>query len=127
MSDALTNGVRVQVLPTYHPERSRPQARYWFFSYRVRISNVGEAPVQLLARHWIITDADGKVQEVRGPGVVGEQPVLGPGESHQYSSFCPLGTSFGTMHGTYEMVTDAGETFHAEIAPFALGEPYSIN
>jgi len=126
-SEALTRGIRVAVESRYHPERSHPGDNRWFFSYAIRISNEGHETVQLLARHWVITDSDGKVEEVRGPGVVGRQPTLAPGESFEYRSFCPLGTAFGTMHGTYHMVTGSGEPFEAEIAPFALGEPYSIN
>jgi ApaG protein len=83
--------------------------------------------MQLISRHWVITDADGKVEEVRGPGVVGAQPVLRPGERFQYTSACPLRTSFGTMHGTYQMVTDDGDRFDAEIAAFSLSTPYALN
>jgi len=126
-SEAVTQGVRVRVESHYHPERSRPPENEWFFSYGIRIRNEGTRTVQLLTRHWIITDADGQVQEVRGPGVVGQQPVLPAGQWFEYTSFCPLKTSFGTMHGTYRMVTDSGETFDVEIAPFPLGEPHSIN
>jgi ApaG protein len=126
-SEAVTRGVRVQVESHYHSERSDPTKKEWFFSYRIVVRNEGDEPVRLMTRHWVITDADGGVQEVRGPGVVGQQPLLAPGQSFEYTSFCPLATSFGTMHGTYRMVTDAGEPFDAEIAPFALGEPYSIN
>ena len=81
----------------------------------------------MLNRHWIITDADGQTEEVRGPGVVGQQPVLLPGQSFKYTSFCPLNRSFGTMHGTYQMAADDGRPFDVEIAPFALGEEHSIN
>lgn len=126
-SEALTQGIRVHVEATYVPERSRPGDGGWFFAYTIRISNEGSHRVQLLSRHWIITDATGGVEEVEGPGVVGEQPVLDPGEAFEYTSFCPLGTPFGSMRGTYRMVTAEGETFEAEIAPFALSEPYSIN
>ncbi|MHC4429090.1 MAG: Co2+/Mg2+ efflux protein ApaG [Planctomycetota bacterium] len=126
-SESVTRGIRVAVESRLHPERSRPSEDEWFFSYTIRISNEGSETARLLTRHWIITDANGRVDEVRGPGVVGQQPTLGPGESFEYTSFCPLGTSFGTMHGTYQMVTDSGESFDAEIAPFALGAPYSIN
>jgi ApaG protein len=127
VSEALTRGIRVRAESEYRPERSRPADKHWFFSYTIRIANEGPETVRLLSRHWVITDADGEVQEVRGPGVVGEQPVLPPGEAFEYTSFCPLATAFGTMHGTYQMITDAGESFDAEIAPFVLGEPYSIN
>jgi ApaG protein len=127
-SSAVTRGIRIEVESTYDPGRSRPHDSYWFFVYKIRITNgCGEA-VQLLSRHWVITDSDGKVEEVRGPGVVGRQPVLDPGDAFEYSSACPLGTSFGTMHGTYQMIaTRSGEPFDVEIAPFALGQPHSIN
>jgi ApaG protein len=126
-SEALTRGIRVRVRSQYVPERSRPADRHWFFAYTVSIANEGDQPVRLISRHWIITDAEGHIEEVRGPGVVGEQPRLEPGEEHRYSSACPLGTPFGTMHGTYQMTTDAGEQFEVEIAPFSLSEPYAIN
>ena len=126
-SEAVTRGVRVRVRSTFLPERSDPAQGRWLFGYTVTLTNEGQEPVQLHSRHWIITDADGKVEEVRGPGVVGQQPRLAPGESHEYSSFCPLETSFGTMHGSYRMVTEQGEAFDAQVAPFALSMPYAIN
>lgn len=109
------------------PERSNPDKGAWFFAYTVLVTNEGEDTVQLVSRHWIITNADGEVEEVRGPGVVGAQPVLAPGESFEYTSACPLPTAFGTMHGSYQMVTEAGERFDAEIAPFSLSMPYAVN
>ena len=109
------------------PARSRPAHKEWFFSYTIKITNEGPRTVRLISRHWVITDADGQVQEVKGPGVVGQQPTLEPGQSFEYTSYCPLKTSFGTMHGSYQMLAAEGERFDAEIAPFALGEPYSIN
>lgn len=117
----------MDVRSTYVPERSDPDTQRWFFAYTIRITNEGSETAQLIARHWIITDGDGDVEEVRGPGVVGEQPRLEPGQSFEYTSACPLGTNFGTMHGTYRMTTEAGEAFEAEIAPFPLAEPYAIN
>ena len=119
-SEALTQGIRVKVQSQYVPERSSPEANQWFYAYTVQISNEGPEVVKLVSRHWIITDADGQIQEVRGEGVVGEQPVLAPGESFQYTSACPLNTSFGTMHGSYQMVKQNGGDFEAEIAPFSL-------
>lgn len=109
------------------PARSNPEAANWFFGYRVCISNESEDVVQLLSRHWVITDGEGKVEEVRGPGVIGEQPLLRPGESFQYVSACPLTTEFGTMHGTFSMITEDGDRFEAEIAPFSLNPPYAVN
>ncbi|MDX1389047.1 MAG: Co2+/Mg2+ efflux protein ApaG [Acidobacteriota bacterium] len=126
-SEAVTRGIRVEVESRYLPERSAPEQQRWFFVYRVRITNEGDERVQLLSRHWIITDALGEVEEVRGPGVVGAQPVLEPGTEFEYTSFCPLPTPFGSMRGTYQMVTDDGEPFDATIATFTLNEPLSIN
>jgi ApaG protein len=120
MSSAVTRGVKVEVESEYSEERSNPDQGVYFFVYHVIISNVGDQTVRLISRHWIITNADGKKEEVRGPGVVGEQPTLQPGQSFEYSSFCPLNTPFGMMHGTYQMVTDEGEEFDAQIAPFTL-------
>ena len=126
-SEAVTQGIRVSVECRYAPEYSQPQRNQWFFLYTIQISNEGEEQVQLLSRHWVIRDATGKVEEVRGPGVVGETPVLEPGESFQYTSGCPLSTPFGSMEGTYEMVTARGERFDAEIAVFGLREPGAIH
>ncbi|HRI06885.1 MAG TPA: Co2+/Mg2+ efflux protein ApaG [Nannocystaceae bacterium] len=126
-SEATTRGVRVHVVSHYSEEHSRPREGHWFFTYTIEITNEGEDTVQLLSRHWVITDANGKVEEVRGPGVVGAQPVLPAGESFTYTSFCPLRTSFGTMHGTYQMIDERGGTFDATIAPFALSTPYAVN
>jgi ApaG protein len=126
-SEAVTRGIRVRVISSYLPERSEPEHGQWFFVYDVEISNVGTETAQLVSRHWIITDSNGEVQEVKGPGVVGKQPILRPGQCFRYTSGCPLGTSFGTMQGTYQMVTEGGERFDAEIAAFSLGEPHAIN
>ncbi len=127
MSQATTRGVRIEVESAYVPERSAPEQDYYFFAYRVRISNVGEETVQLLSRHWVITDGDSKIEEVRGPGVIGEQPVLEPGQTHEYASACPLRTQVGTMHGSYQMVSASGESFDAQIAPFTLALPNVLN
>jgi ApaG protein len=126
-STATTRGVKVTVRSSYVSERSQPAAGRWFFAYRIRITNRGDVPVRLLNRHWVITDAHGEVEEVRGPGVVGEQPTLAPGESFEYTSFCPLQTPFGTMEGGYEMVTADGERFWAKIGLFTLSEPLAVN
>lgn len=126
-SEAVTRGIRVRVRSAYVPERSDPGANQWFFVYNVQIANEGSEPAQLISRHWIITDANSSVQEVKGPGVVGEQPRLEPGESFEYTSACPLPTPFGTMRGTYQMVTPGGEQFDAEIAAFTLAEPHAVN
>jgi len=126
-SEAVTQGIRVRVQARHAPEYSQPQRNQWFFLYTIQIANEGGEPVQLLSRHWIIRDATGRVEEVRGPGVVGETPVLGPGESFEYTSGCPLQTPFGSMEGSYEMTTAAGERFSARIARFALCEPGAIH
>jgi ApaG protein len=127
MSEALTRGIRVKVESEFIPERSDPQNGEFFFAYHVTIENHGNEPVRLLSRHWVITDGMGKEQEVRGPGVVGKQPWLAPGETFQYSSACPLSTQIGSMYGSYHMVTDGGESFEAEIAPFTLAIPGALN
>jgi len=126
-SEAVIRGVRVRVEAEYAPERSSPASQLWFFLYTVTIANEGDTTLQLMTRHWVITDGNNHVEEVRGPGVVGEQPVLHPGESFTYTSGCPLPTPFGMMEGTYQMVTRGGETFDARIAPFALSEPFTIH
>src|SRR5512144_2910330 len=113
MSDTTTRGIRVQVRCAYVPERSSPEEGEYFFAYTVRISNVGQEVAQLVSRHWIISGPEGLVGGVEGPGVVGEQPVLHPGGSFQYTSFCPLKTPFGSMHGSYHMVLPSGESFEA--------------
>ncbi len=128
MSDATTNGIRVQAESMYIAERSNAEDGYYFFAYRMRISNIGHStPVQLISRHWVITDANAEAQEVRGPGVVGRQPTLEEGEAFEYTSFCPLPTPVGSMHGTYQMVTADGESFDAKVAPFTLAIPHIIN
>lgn len=127
VSDAVTRGIRVEVISRYAPENSRPQNGEWIFQYTVRITNQGTETVQLISRHWIITDATDRIQEVKGPGVIGQQPVLEPGEFFKYSSWCPLETPVGMMHGTYQMVTSQGEQFEIDIAPFGLRAPYSVN
>jgi ApaG protein len=99
----------------------------WVFQYTVRITNQGSDTVQLLSRHWIITDGTGRSEEVKGPGVVGQQPVLTPGQSFQYSSWCPIETPMGMMQGTYRMVRSGGEEFDIEIAPFALKARHTVH
>jgi ApaG protein len=126
-SEATTRGVRVSVQSEYAPDRSRPADQQWFFLYTITITNDGTDTVQLISRHWIITDGAGHVEEVNGPGVVGQQPVLAPGERFTYTSGCPLGTPFGKMEGTYQMVTRSGESFDATVAPFTLSEPYTVH
>ena len=126
-SEAVTRGVRVHVDSEYAPDRSQPSRKEWFFIYTVKIFNEGTEPVQLMTRHWLITDDTGHVEEVRGPGVVGQQPKLEPGQSFEYTSGCPLPTASGQMEGTYEMVSESGETFDVKIAPFTLSGPYTVH
>jgi len=127
MSDTTTNGIRIQVESMYVEERSDPQESYFFFAYHVVISNVGSAAAQLISREWVITDSDGNVERVQGAGVVGETPLLEPGGAFEYTSFCPLRTSMGSMQGGYMMRRSNGETFRAEIAPFTLAVPGVVN
>ena len=127
MSDTTTQGIRIQVVATYVPERSSPRDSHYFFAYEITIVNNGEMAAQLISRHWIITDGMGRVEHVQGPGVVGEQPRLEPGQSFQYTSFCPLPTPVGSMAGTFQMVRDDGRTFDAEIAPYSLSAPNALN
>lgn len=126
-STATTRGVEITVESRYVPEKSDPTAGGWFFAYTVNLRNVGEETVQLISRHWVITDGEGHTQEVKGPGVVGAQPVLKPGETFQYTSACPLPTEYGSMAGTYQMVTEDGDGFDAEVAAFTLTTPYALN
>jgi ApaG protein len=128
MSDTLTRGVRIVVQPRYVPEQSDPANRAYLFAYHVTIRNEGSETVKLVSRHWVITNGEGKVDEVKGPGVVGYQPTLKAGEQFQYTSGCPLGTPVGTMHGSYQMiVSDVEEAFEAYIEPFRLAVPRMLN
>ena len=126
-SSAETNGVLVEVQSVYLEDQSQPANRRFVFAYQITITNNGSEVVQLETRHWIITDGLGDVEEVKGPGVVGEQPVLSPGESFRYTSGAVLPTERGTMHGTYQMHRADGAQFDARIAPFLLERPYSLN
>lgn len=126
-SEAVTRGIRISVETQYDPTRSSPQQSQWFFLYTIRITNEGPVTAQLMTRHWIITDATGHVEEVKGPGVVGEQPVLAQGQSFEYTSGCPLTTPFGSMRGSYQMTTADGEQFDAEVAEFILREPHAMH
>jgi len=126
-SEAVTRSVRVHVHAQFDSGRSEPAQDQWFFLYTITISNEGSDTVQLLTRHWVITDGNGKIEEVRGPGVVGKQPILKPGESFEYTSGCPLGTPLGRMVGTYQLVTPTGEGFDVEIAAFDLRGPYTVH
>jgi ApaG protein len=118
-----TRSIRITVRPVYLDQHSSPDENHYVWAYHVRIENVGGETVQLRNRHWRITDALGRLQEVRGPGVVGEQPVLAPGESFEYTSSCPLATPSGFMVGDYEMETKNGESFLVQVPAFSLDSP----
>jgi ApaG protein len=121
------NKIDIVVKPLYIAEQSDPKNNHFVFSYTVTIHNSGTTPAKLLSRHWIITDGDGQVQEVKGEGVIGEQPHLQPGEGFQYTSGTFMNTPFGTMHGSYQMINDAGEKFEANIPSFQLIAPNTLH
>jgi ApaG protein len=123
MYRAVTRQIEVTVEPNFLPERSSAEHSRYFWSYTIVITNTGEETVQLRTRHWIITDAAGRQQEVRGDGVVGEQPVLAPGERFEYTSGVPLSTASGIMAGRYQMVSETGERFEIEVPAFSLDSP----
>ncbi len=127
MSDTTTQGIRIRVRSEFLPNKSSPRDNTYVFQYHVRIENTGVKTAQLISREWIITDAEGEVQRITGPGVVGEQPVLPPGGAFEYTSFCPLKTKVGAMQGSYQMITADGEQFDAMIAPFTLAVPHALN
>lgn len=120
-----SNNVTVGVASYFLGDQSDPDQGRYVWAYRICIKNDGDDAVQLISRHWIITDGKGRTEHVRGPGVIGEQPVLQPGESFEYSSGCPLTTPSGFMVGTYQMVREDGETFEADIPAFPLDSPHS--
>ncbi len=120
---AITRQIEVKVAPSFLEDRSSPDNGYFFWAYTITLTNLGPETVQLKTRHWRITDAHGRLQEVRGAGVVGEQPVLKPGENFEYTSGVPLPTSSGFMVGSYGMVTEAGEPFDIDIPAFSLDLP----
>jgi ApaG protein len=119
-SVAVTEGIRVEAEALYVEDQSDPEARQYRFAYTIKITNEGTEPAQLRSRHWVIVDADNNREDVRGPGVVGKQPLLKPGERFEYTSGCPLSTSWGTMEGTYSMTRPDGRAFEAEIGRFFL-------
>ena len=123
MYTAVTHDIQVTVLPEFRPDRSEPDRNMWFWAYTIEIANLGTKTVRLVSRHWIITDGEGGVGEVKGLGVVGEQPVLKPGESFRYTSGCPLTTPSGIMEGSYRMTDDEGDEFDVAIPAFSLDSP----
>ena len=126
-TDHLPESICIDVDSEYLPTQSDPDSRRYAFAYTIAIRNQGEEPAQLLTRHWIITDANGRIQEVHGDGVVGEQPVIQPGSTHRYSSGAIIETPVGIMQGSYGMISDGGENFAAPIRPFRLAVPGVLN
>ncbi len=122
-----TVSLKISAQPQYISDESRPEQNYFFFSYRISIQNKGHETIQLMSRHWIITDGIGNVEEVRGPGVVGLQPKIQPGQNFEYESACPLTTSTGSMRGFYTMLTESGESVQIEIPEFYLVSPQSLH
>ena len=119
--------IEIQPMPQFIPDQSDPENDRYVFAYTITIKNVGSVPAQLVSRHWIITDANNEVQEVRGIGVVGKQPLLQPGETFQYTSGSALTTQIGTMKGSYQMVAEDGTHFEAEIPEFVLASPHALH
>lgn len=126
MYEAVTEGIRIRVEPQYLEEQSSPEESYFFWAYTIEIANESRSTVQLKTRYWRITDANGKVEEVRGPGVVGKTPVLEPGQSFTYTSGCPLTTPSGIMVGSYQMQRDDGSAFDVAIPAFSLDSPFVV-
>jgi len=127
MAESKKYEIAIEVATQYLPEQSNPDEERYFFAYNITVVNTGSVAAQLVSRHWIITDANGKVEEVRGLGVVGHQPLLKPGESFEYSSGCPLATPVGTMKGSYQMVAEDGTRFEAAISEFVLAMPRTLH
>ena len=122
-----TKFTKIEVSPNYVPSRSDLSKPIFFFSYHIKITNISNDTIQLHSRYWNITDGNGNVEEIRGPGVVGRQPHIKSGETFEYTSYCPLPTNFGVMHGYFEMINDNGTIFNAKISPFRLATPFSLN
>lgn len=120
---ATTNDIQVEVVPTYVPERSDPGNNQYFYSYKIRITNHAEFSCRVIHRHWKIKDGNGKVYEVQGSGVIGEQPMLAPGESYEYTSFCPLHSPYGNMRGKYQMIDQFGNRFWVDVPVFFFRKP----
>ena len=125
MYEQVTHSIRVRAVPKYIEERSTPDENYYFWAYTIEIANQGKRKVQLRSRYWSITDANGHREEVRGPGVVGETPVIQPGKSFSYTSGCPLRTPSGLMVGSYQMTGEDGATIEVAIPAVSLDSPYS--
>ncbi|WP_413290767.1 Co2+/Mg2+ efflux protein ApaG [Bdellovibrio sp. HCB337] len=124
---SMTPHIQVAVTTVYVPAESRPEQNYHFFAYKISIKNTGARSAQLMSRHWVITDALGRTEDVRGPGVVGLQPKIAAGQTFEYESACPLNTSSGSMKGTYQMVSEEGETFSVDVPEFYLIAPQALH
>ena len=122
-----TRFTKIEASPNYVPSRSDLSKPIFFFSYHIKITNISNDTIQLHSRYWNITDGNGNVEEIRGPGVVGRQPHIKSGETFEYTSYCPLPTNFGVMHGYFEMINNNGTIFNAKISPFRLTTPFSVN
>lgn len=127
LAETITNNFQVSAISRFIPERSNRDVPIFFFAYWITIKNIGETPAQLLNRYWHITDAHGRIQEIKGEGVIGNQPKITPGEAYQYNSFCPLPTEFGFMQGHYEMQAENDKLFQIKIPQFRLSAPHSAN
>jgi len=127
MAESKKYEIEIEVATQFLPEQSNPDEERYFFAYSITVTNTGTEAAQLISRHWVITDATGKVEEVRGLGVVGHQPFLKPGESFEYSSGCPLATPVGTMKGSYQMVAEDGTRFEAPVSEFILAMPRTLH
>jgi ApaG protein len=127
MQKSVTSQIQVNVVANYVLAESRPEQGFHYFSYKITIKNTGTRPAQLMSRHWTITDGLGRVEEVRGPGVVGLQPKINPGQTFEYESACPLHASSGSMKGIYQMVSDDGESFQVNIPEFYLIAPQALH
>ena len=127
MQKTTTNDIQVAITTSYVPEQSKPEIGYHFFAYKISITNKGGRMAQLMSRHWIITDALGRTEDVRGPGVVGLQPKIKPGQSFEYESACPLHTTSGTMRGSFQMVSENGDSMAVEIPEFFLIAPQALH
>ena len=125
MYKAVTHEIQVTVLPAYLADQSDPGENRYVWSYTIEVANLGALTVQLVSRHWIITDGEGRREEVKGPGVVGEQPILRPGDAFRYTSGCPLTTPSGIMAGTFRMVDENGRPFDVEVPAFSLDSPFA--
>lgn len=123
---ATTEGIQIEVLPTFLPDRSNPKDNQFFYSYKIRITNHGEVSARVIHRHWKIKDGNGHTQEVQGSGVIGEQPMLRPGDTYEYSSFCPLRTPYGNMRGKYQMIDEFGNRFWVEVPLFFFRPPQGL-